>query len=373
MWRLKKFQFKKIILLYSLFLTLSIVIISIFLLYFLKPSVPNDLSKYYINGEIFHVADEDWFVSISELQKSIISAEDLQNIFIQRYIKLAGLVLFGVFVVIYICSLFLSNYLNNRVKRPISKVVRHLNLKNNTHKFYDQTIFPKEFEAIEKAFENAIENINYLKEDFNNLSHYVSHEQKNALATIRAKIQNDYSLGNKDEILKQVDRMVKSLDDILTICVHNNDDLTEITDLSMACGIAVDEYKKVYKNITYEFDEECLCYVRGKELWIYRAICNLIDNAIKYGNNSSIRVEVGMKHNCPFVAVSDSGIGIRMEQQDKIFLSGYRIGNIKKDGYGIGLSLVKHVAELCNGIVWIDSEEGTGSTFKIIFPEIDMC
>lgn len=373
MGRLKKFQFRKIILLYSLFLALSIVIISIFLLYFLKPSLPSDLSKYYINGEIFNAAEEDWLISVSDLQKSIVSVEELQNIFLQHYVKLVGLVLLSVFLVVYVCSVFLSNYLNNRVKRPISEVVRHLNLKNNTLKFYDQTIFPKEFEAIEKAFEKEIENINYLKDDFNNLSHYVSHEQKNALATIRAKIQNDYRLGNKEDILEEVDRVVKNLDNILTICVHNNEDLKEITDLSLACGIAVDEYKKIYKNISYEFDEECLFYVLGKELWIYRAICNLIDNAIKYGNNSTIRVEVGINHNCPFVAVSDAGIGIRMEQQDKIFLSGYRIGNIKKDGYGIGLSLVKHVAELCNGFVWIESEEGVGSTFKIIFPEIEKC
>lgn len=373
MWRLKKFQFKKIILFYSLFLTLSIVIISIFLLYFLKPSIPNDLSKYYIKGEIFNAAEDDWLISVSDLQKSIVSVEDLQNIFLKQYLKLVGLALLGVFLVVYVCSVFLSNFLNNRVKQPITKVVGQLNLKNSTYKFYDQTIFPKEFEAIEKAFDKAIEDIDNLKDDFNNLSHYVSHEQKNALATLRAKIQNDYRIGNKDDILSEVDRIVKNLDNILTICVHSNEDVKELTDLSLVCGIVVDEYKKIYKNINYEFDEECLFYVLGKELWIYRAICNLIDNAIKYGNNSSIRVEVGIKHNCPFVAVKDAGIGICRDQQDKIFLSGYRIGNIKKDGYGIGLSLVKHVAELCNGFVWIESEEGIGSTFKIIFPEIAKC
>lgn len=61
-----------------------------------------------------------------------------------------------------------------------------------------------------------------------------------------------------------------------------------------------------------------------------------------------------------------------MEQQEKIFENRYRIGNRQKNGYGIGLSLVRHVAELCGGFVWVESEEAKGSKFKLIFPAFTM-
>lgn len=101
---------------------------------------------------------------------------------------------------------------------------------------------------------------------------------------------------------------------------------------------------------------------------VYRAVSNLIENAIKYGADKPVTVYVGTQKGCPYVSVEDQGIGIRMEQQEKIFESRYRIGSRKKDGYGIGLSLVRHVAELCGGFVWVDSKEGCGSKFKIVFP-----
>lgn len=364
MLRVRTFPFKKILLLYSLVLTLSIVVISISLLYVLKPSVPNDVSNYYISGDIINKVEPGWLVSVGNLSQSVISSKELQTIFLQHYLGQVGIILIGVFVLVYVCSLLLSNYLNVRVKQPIAEIANQLDEKNDTHRFYDKTMFPKEFKTMEEAFEKAMKDINGLKVDFDHLSHYVSHEQKNALATLRAKLQN----GNEKDMIEQIDRMVQSLDNILTICVHHEEDLNEVTDLSLVCGSAVDEYRKIYQKISYEFDEECFVYVHGREVWIYRAICNLIDNAIKYGTNSTIHVEVGINHNCPFVSVSDGGIGIPIDQQEKIFMNGYRIGNLKKDGYGIGLSLVKHVAKLCNGFVWVESDGGRGSTFKIIFP-----
>ena len=104
---------------------------------------------------------------------------------------------------------------------------------------------------------------------------------------------------------------------------------------------------------------------------IYRAICNLLDNAIKYGEDKPIEINVKNKNNSIIISVHDNGIGIPQELQDKIFNHRYRINELNKDGYGIGLSLVSHVCDLCSGFVWVESEKNKGSTFYLSFPEMN--
>ena len=77
----------------------------------------------------------------------------------------------------------------------------------------------------------------------------------------------------------QLDRMVKSLDDILTLSA--NESKLEKVDLSLICGMAVDEYKRIYQDISFDFDEDATLYIAAHELMVYRAVSNLIDNAIK--------------------------------------------------------------------------------------------
>lgn len=364
--RLKELHFKKIIIIYSIILTFTILLFSLILIFAIKPPLPKDLSGSYLKGDDIVLVDNGVQVTISELQENLISASDLHDIFMKHFIKYIIIILISVIFVVSILSLIPCYFLNKRIQNPIDEIVKRLNyqVENSKDKPFT-TIFPKEFNILENTFAYAMDKINLLYSDFNNLSTYVSHEQKNSLSLLRAKIQN----GNTQDTIKLIDHMVKNLDDLLTICVHKNNGVKKAdTDLSLICGNVVDEYKRIYPSIQFDFDEEQSLVVLGNEIWIYRAICNLLDNAIKYGNNTPIVVYVGVNYNCPFVSVTDGGIGIDSLQQEKIFTNGYRIGNINKNGYGIGLSLVKHVAELCNGFIWIDSTNGNGSTFKIVFP-----
>lgn len=363
--RLKTLQFKDIAIISSLFLAISILLLGIFMVFVIKMPIPKDVSQYYIKSDDMVIVDNEGKISVADLQKSLVSASDLQNIFSEHLIKLFLILLITITVVFFIFSLLLRHSFHRRMKEPLDQLARRLN--NLDDPFYekDTTSLPEEFHVFDHGFQSAMDKINILYQDFNNLSTYVSHEQKNSLSILRSKIQN----GDTNTTLEIIDHIVRDLDDILTICVHKNNTSTAmVADLPLICGTAVDEYKRIYSNIQFDFDEEESLTVCGDEIWIYRAICNLLDNAIKFGNDNEISVYVGVNHNCPFVSITDGGIGIDYEQQEKIFTSGYRIGNIKKDGYGIGLSLVKHVADLCNGFVWIDSKKGHGSTFKMIFP-----
>ncbi|RAQ28269.1 hypothetical protein DPQ25_09705 [Hydrogeniiclostridium mannosilyticum] len=84
--------------------------------------------------------------------------------------------------------------------------------------------------------------------------------------------------------------------------------------------------------------------ILAKERWIYQAVGNLIDNAVKYGSEQPIAVFVQTRHGSVIITVQDHGIGIPLERQEQIFQNRYRVHQLKRDGYGIGLSLVAPAA-----------------------------
>ena len=146
------------------------------------------------------------------------------------------------------------------------------------------------------------------------------------------------------------------------------DEETNIIDVALICAEVYDYYKESYEKLNFYLAEEDQTEILGKERWIQRAISNLIDNAIKYGKGNSIEISVRNKRNSVIILVEDHGIGIPDSEKEQIFDMNYRIKELKSDGYGIGLSLVHHVCDLCHGYAYVESEVGKGTRFYLSFP-----
>lgn len=103
--------------------------------------------------------------------------------------------------------------------------------------------------------------------------------------------------------------------------------------------------------------------------WTHEALANIVDNAIKYTDNGSIKISVTPYEMFVRVDIKDTGIGISEEEHTKIFKRFYRGSDVKqKEGVGIGLHLAREIISGEGGYIKLSSTLGEGSTFSVFLP-----
>jgi signal transduction histidine kinase len=124
--------------------------------------------------------------------------------------------------------------------------------------------------------------------------------------------------------------------------------------------------------VEVELPEQPLPPMRLDAGAIDQAICNLLDNAVKYsGDDRSIKVRLVPEGRGVVISVIDRGIGIPRDEQRRVFERFHRVSTgLVHDvrGVGLGLSIVQHIVQAHGGHVTVDSDVGKGSTFSIHLP-----
>ena len=97
---------------------------------------------------------------------------------------------------------------------------------------------------------------------------------------------------------------------------------------------------------------------------------NLISNAIKYSmENSMIHCTIQYDEKIYSIIVKDQGLGIPLNEQKYLFERFFRASNVETiQGTGLGLNIVKRYVDLLKGSIWMESQEGVGSTFTVTIP-----
>lgn len=128
------------------------------------------------------------------------------------------------------------------------------------------------------------------------------------------------------------------------------------------------------KSITLECNiDPSVGKIVGNQFSIEEMVTNLLLNSVKYTPvNGTVEISAEDREDCVFVRITDTGIGIPIDEQSKIFDEFYRADNAKRverDGTGLGLSIVKHIIERHGGEIRVQSEEGCGTTFTLRLPK----
>jgi len=114
--------------------------------------------------------------------------------------------------------------------------------------------------------------------------------------------------------------------------------------------------------------------IMGDKSHLTNAICNLIDNAIKYSpEKPEISLDTLNSNHNLVIIVSDKGVGIDKEYQKKVFEKFFRVptGDVHDvKGFGLGSAYIKKIIEMHGGTIGLQSEKGKGTTFTIILPNV---
>lgn len=290
------------------------------------------------------------------------------------------------FVIAIIICAVIAKFVSKKIVEPLNKI----NLENPENSNVYQELKPFTHRISEENFEKAQRE--ELRQQF---SANVSHELKTPLTSISgfAEILKN---GGTDEqttkdfantIYEETQRMISLVNDIIKLSKLDEKsisqekeeiNLTELSKEVITPLLPVAEKK----NVKIDLEAENQVFINGVRSVIFEMIYNLVENAIKYNKNdgkvivkvSKISENPSSKKQNVVLSVSDTGIGIPKNEQERIFERFYRIDKSRSKesgGTGLGLSIVKHGAKYHNAKVTLSSQEGKGSTFTIYFEDND--
>lgn len=176
-------------------------------------------------------------------------------------------------------------------------------------------------------------------------------------------------------IIKEVDRLDSLLDQLLQLArIESNKAVARNESIRLAELISVSaekwEYLAVSKNISLTLTVPESVFVTADRIYLELILDNLLNNAIKYGKENG-QVHVGWNEVSKTLAIRDNGIGISPEHLPHIFNRFYRADESRSSsvkGNGLGLSIVKKLANLQGIDLIAESTPGKGSTFSLRFP-----
>lgn len=211
----------------------------------------------------------------------------------------------------------------------------------------------------------------------------VSHELKTPLQSIigSAELMENNLVKEEDmprfvgHIRKEAERLVNLVEDIIRLSWldENRDMETELVSLKDIAAETKEALENTAneKNVTINISGEDI-KLHGVRSLLYEIVYNLCENGIKY-NKEGGKVDITLSKEAgkDILVVEDTGIGIKEDQQSRIFERFYRVDKSRSKetgGTGLGLSIVKHAAMYHNADVTLESTEGQGSKFTVMFP-----
>lgn len=237
-----------------------------------------------------------------------------------------------------------------------------------------------EVHQLADAFDAMFERLDQSFQTERQFTSDASHELRTPMSVIMA--QCEYSLEQdrspqeyKEALLlikRQGNKMTRLIADMLTFTrlegksEHYQFETLNLSDL--VASVCQDMALLKDKNITLAYEVQPEVYVKGNVTLLTRLLTNLITNAYRYGKeNGHIHVQLKKESNQIILAVEDDGIGIAKEEQDKIFGRFYQSDRARASaGTGLGLAMVKEIAEIHGGKVVVESKLGVGSKFQFL-------
>lgn len=282
-----------------------------------------------------------------------------------------------IIIILIIASLVLAHFLTKSMIKPIEIMSKDMDQLNYVDVYKELAPF---VDTIQKQHKNIMKSA-MMRQEF---TANVSHELKTPLTSISGYaelIENgmttpDDTVRFAVEIHKNAKRLLTLINDIIRLSeldVMDNNISVEECDMYEIATNCVNLLKLNAQNqgvlLSLEGEKEI---VLGNKNMLEELAYNLIDNAIKYNKkDGKVIVSVAKDENDKvFFNVKDTGIGIKKENQDRIFERFYRVDKSRSKsigGTGLGLAIVKHIVAQHAAKIYVESELGKGTEIKVVF------
>ena len=286
-----------------------------------------------------------------------------------------------------IAALFIGRYLSRRVLKPI-KTMNELAREIAFEKMEGRIPIGTANDELNELAKTLNEMLNRLQGSINKQRKFVSdasHELRTPAAVIKGYIEFIETYGTGDEALlkenlkvigSEAQNMQNLLENLLFLSRtdQNRQKLhKKVLDLDDIVGDVMSKMKTVIKTHKVNLLKNEPTKIFGDETTIRQMIRIFLDNAVKYTpEGGSISVTSIIKGKKVLLSISDSGIGIAPENQQKIFDRFFRIDSedlvSEANGSGLGLSIAKWIADEHGIKISVASELGKGTTFTLAIP-----
>lgn len=326
-----------------------------------------DLYNVYPNGQAI------WIRGITTLDNGVATIKSIRTVMVI------------VLPILLLLAIIAGRRITNRAFDPVANIIRsaesisggsdmskRLPLYDNKDELYYLTdTLNQMMDRLQAAFESEKQ-----------FSSDVSHELKTPISVILAECE--YMLAENrsadeykdaiETIQQQSKRTMGLISQLLQLSrTFGTDKILskEDIDLSLLCESVVSSLAKSAsaKGITLKHNIEDDVNINADESLIMRMILNLVSNGIKYGREDGfVKLSLFKDVDRIIIKVADNGIGIAESDQENIFNRFYKVDKSRKadeNSYGLGLAMVKWIAEAHGGTVSLESELGKGSTFTV--------
>ena len=300
----------------------------------------------------------------------------------------------GILLVVIVAGSCVAYFLIGHYTKPVQQLSAHMKeISPNT--LSDSIAIEgggEEIQELVKSFNQMTEQLDEAFAMQRRFSASAAHELRTPIAVLRTKLdvfkkkkreQREYD-ELVDTMETYIDRLSSIITDLLEFAETSELGETENVSLDAVITTVVDDLESVAQNnmVNMQIDvqpkvqsEAQNFIVKGNTNLLYRALYNLVENAIRYNNEEgSVNITLETRGQEGVIIIADTGVGIAPEQRELVFEPFYRVNKSRSrefGGAGIGLSLVKTILKRHGAFITVSENNPQGSVFTIRIPLVD--
>ena len=300
----------------------------------------------------------------------------------------------GILLVVIVAGSCVAYFLIGHYTKPVQQLSAHMKeiSPNTLSDSIEIEGGGEEIQELVKSFNQMTEQLDEAFAMQRRFSASAAHELRTPIAVLRTKLdvfkKKEREQHEYDELVNTMETYIDRLSSIITDLLEfaETSELGEVEDVSLDSVIktVVDDLKLVAQNnrINMQIDiqpkaqsEAQTFIVKGNTNLLYRALYNLVENAIRYNNEEgSVNITLETRGQEGVITIADTGVGIAPEQRELVFEPFYRVNKSRSrefGGAGIGLSLVKTILKRHGASITVSENTPQGSVFTIRIPLVD--